>query len=123
MSSKTKKVHYERGTKTGSHRSSRDSGLGSASDRASLGTGVDDVTDSYQDLQRHDVDALQEALDAAYDTSNHPLYLSLFLFPHGLPILVSSRFYLFLKHLASDSHRIHVLTSMESSNSSQLSII
>lgn len=69
MSSKTKKVHYERGTKGGSHRSSRDSGFGSASDRASLGTGVDDTTSSYQQIhQRHDVDALQEALDAAYDT-------------------------------------------------------
>lgn len=66
----SKRVHYERGTKGGSHsqRSSRDSGIGSASDRASLGTGVDDTVFSYQTNQRHDVDALREALDAAYAT-------------------------------------------------------
>lgn len=66
-SSKTKKVRYERGTKQGDSRGSRDSGFGSASDRASLGTGVDDSTTSYHH-QRHNIDALQEALDAAYDT-------------------------------------------------------
>ncbi|KUJ22932.1 uncharacterized protein LY89DRAFT_727721 [Mollisia scopiformis] len=68
----SKRVHYERGTKGGSHsqRSSRDSGIGSASDRASLGTGVDDTAFSYQETQnqRRNIDALQEALDAAYAT-------------------------------------------------------
>ncbi|KAE8440446.1 hypothetical protein EG329_007602 [Mollisiaceae sp. DMI_Dod_QoI] len=67
MSSKTertKRVHYERGTKG----SSRDSGIGSS--RASVGTLPDDTPFSYQQIQdqRHDIVALQEALDAAYAT-------------------------------------------------------
>jgi hypothetical protein len=74
MSSSKKKVHYERGTKGGkshhSHRSSRDSGVGSssASDRASLGTAPEhDPPFSYQQIedQRLNLSAVQEALDAA----------------------------------------------------------
>ena len=74
MTSKQKKVHYERGTKGGkshhSHRSSRDSGVGSssASDRASLGTAPEhDSPFSYQQIedQRLNLSAVQEALDAA----------------------------------------------------------
>ncbi|CAL3962599.1 hypothetical protein PZA11_000286 [Diplocarpon coronariae] len=72
-SPKQKKVHYERGTKSGSHhhRSSRDSGIGSssASDRASLGTAANESSfDSRQiETQRHNLRAVQEALDAAND--------------------------------------------------------
>jgi hypothetical protein len=66
-----KKVRYETGTKPGhSHRSSRDSGVGSssASDRASLGT-ANESPFSYQQIedQRHTLSACQNALDAAVD--------------------------------------------------------
>ena len=72
-SSRGKKVHYERGTKEGkSHgrHHSRDSGVGSssASDRASLGTSpLDESPFNYRQIQdqRHNLTALQEALDAA----------------------------------------------------------
>lgn len=76
-SSKPKKVvHYERGTKGGKsshgHRSSgsRDSGVGSssASDRASLGTSLENDTPfSYLDIehQRNTPSAVNEALNAA----------------------------------------------------------
>ncbi|KAH7410848.1 hypothetical protein BKA64DRAFT_703963 [Cadophora sp. MPI-SDFR-AT-0126] len=67
-----KKVHYERGTKGSSHhhRSSRDSGVGSssASDRASLGTTPNNSTpfsNAQIETQRHNLRAVQEALDAA----------------------------------------------------------
>ena len=66
-----KKVRYEAGTKPGhSHRSSRDSGVGSssASDRASLGT-ANESPFSHQQIedQRHTLSACQNALDAALD--------------------------------------------------------
>lgn len=70
-SPKQKKVHYERGTKGGSHqhRSSRDSGVGSssASDRASLGENPNESPFNHQQIetQRHNLRAVQEALDAA----------------------------------------------------------
>ncbi|PVH87609.1 hypothetical protein DL98DRAFT_251633 [Cadophora sp. DSE1049] len=67
-----KKVHYERGTKGSSHnhRSSRDSGVGSssASDRASLGTTPNNSTpfsSAQIETQRHNLHAVQEALDTA----------------------------------------------------------
>lgn len=73
-SMKPKHVHYERGTKGAkghSHRSSRDSGVGSssASDRASLGTAPNEQPFTYQEIesQRHILSAVQEALDAARD--------------------------------------------------------
>jgi hypothetical protein len=73
---KPKKVHYERGTKgdksSHGHRStgSRDSGVGSssASDRASLGTSLEqDTSFNYLDIedQRNRPGAVREALDAA----------------------------------------------------------
>ena len=74
MTSKPKKVRYERGTKGGtshhSHRNSRDSGVGSssASDRASLGTAPEhDSSFTHRQIedQRLNLSAVQEALDAA----------------------------------------------------------
>jgi hypothetical protein len=66
-SSRTKKVHYEQGTKGNKPHGnrSRDSGVGScsASDRVSLGTAPDSPS-PYED-QRNSLGALQEALDAA----------------------------------------------------------
>ncbi|KAF8862152.1 hypothetical protein BDZ45DRAFT_211471 [Acephala macrosclerotiorum] len=69
MSSKKKQVHYERGTKGSSGHRSKDSGIGS-SDRASLGTPDESSPFTYQQIedQRHDIDALREALDASYAT-------------------------------------------------------
>lgn len=78
MSSKQKKVHYERGTKGGKSSSShtrhhsRDSGIGSssASDRASLGTADHDeysYPDHQVEDQRYNLRVVQEALNAAYD--------------------------------------------------------
>ncbi|KAL2069866.1 hypothetical protein VTL71DRAFT_14545 [Oculimacula yallundae] len=80
---KQKKVRYEPGTKGPSssshhHRSSRspsdrDSGVGSssASDRASLGSGTSpsntNINSSSISTQRHNLRAVQEALDAAND--------------------------------------------------------
>jgi hypothetical protein len=72
-SSKPKKqVHYQSGTKGGkdhSHRSSRDSGVGSssASDRASLGTAPDLSPFSPNEIedQRQFLHSVQEALEAA----------------------------------------------------------
>jgi len=71
-SSRPKKVHYERGTKGGrsTHRSSasRDSGVGSSSDRASLGTDEDSPSGHREtEDQRHILRSVQEALDAALD--------------------------------------------------------
>lgn len=73
-----KKVHYTASTKGKSshshskghsHKSSRDSGVGSssASDRASLGTSPNDSPFNSQEIQfqRHNPTALAEALDAA----------------------------------------------------------
>ncbi|KAH6679738.1 hypothetical protein B0J14DRAFT_305263 [Halenospora varia] len=84
MSSKpSKKVHYSETTKGGksssserehrshrhSHKGSRDSGVGSssASDRASLGTSPNQSPFNSQEIytQRHNPNALNEALDAA----------------------------------------------------------
>jgi hypothetical protein len=70
-SAKTKKVHYERGTKGEEsekpHRS-RDSGIGSssASDKASLGTPQNEHFNRAQiESQRNVLSAVQEALDSA----------------------------------------------------------
>lgn len=77
MSSKQKKVHYERGSKSSSHRQqpSRDSAIGStsASDRASLGTTVPEASfpPSQVENQRYNLRVVQEALDAAHDRIKH----------------------------------------------------